>query len=243
MLKGKKLLAVVPARGGSKGVPRKNIYPLLGVPLVAHVGALVRELNYVDRAIISTNDPEIAEVARSSGLDVPFYRPKELSGDLVGVDKVLNHALTEMERLDNTLYDIVVMLQPTSPLRSSVHVTSAITKLIDEGWDAVWTVSETDLHYHPLKQLKVDHDGTLDYYDPQGAMIIARQQLSPVYHVNGAAYVFTRECLLDQKTMKGRQTGAVVIDEPMVSIDTLEDFELAESLLTQHREQKDERKK
>jgi CMP-N-acetylneuraminic acid synthetase len=105
---------------------------------------------------------------------------------------------------------------------------SVLEKLTGESWDAVWTVSPTDLRYHPLKQVTVGEGGAMEYYDPRGAAIIARQQLSPVYHRNGAAYAVTRECLLEQRTIKGARTAAVILNEPMVSIDTLGDFAIAE---------------
>lgn len=231
MLKNKTFLVVVPARGGSKGVKLKNIHPLCGVPLVAHVGPLVQTLGYFDRAIVSTDHPEIAAVARKSGLDVPFMRPEELSGDFISDYEVLHHALTEIERLDRRRYDVVVMLQPTSPLRRPEHVDLTVRKLIDENWDSVWTVSPTDSKYHPLKQLNVGEDGLLEHYDPKGSSIIARQQLGTVYHRNGAAYAVTRECLLEQKTIKGKRAGAVIIHEPMISLDTGQDFERAELFL------------
>jgi CMP-N-acetylneuraminic acid synthetase len=95
----------------------------------------------------------------------------------------------------------------------------------------VWTVSRTDLKYHPLKQLKIGSDGAMDYYSAEGGAIIARQQLDQLYFRNGAAYAFTRDCLVEQRTTKGKRSAAVVIDEPMVSIDTLEDFEKVEHVL------------
>lgn len=231
MLKGKTILAVVPARGGSKGVPLKNIRPLLGRPLLAYVGDIVRQAGYFDRAIVSTDHPQIAEAARDMGLDVPFYRPESLSGDRISDYDVLLHALKAIEQLDQKQYDIVVMLQPTCPLRTTCHVTASVAKLIDEAWAAVWTVSMTDLKYHPLKQLVLSVDGKLGYYDAQGRSIIARQQLGQVYHRNGAAYVFTRECLLSEKTTLPKHTGALVLDDEMVSIDTHEDFKAVEQLL------------
>ncbi len=231
MLGAKRILVVVPARGGSKGVPLKNIHPLCGIPLVAHVGALARELAYVDRAVVSTDHPAIAEAARGAGLDAPFVRPPELSGDRIGDLQVLSHALLELERQEGARYDVVAMLQPTSPLRRPSHVTAAVTKLVDEGWDAVWTVSPIDLKYHPLKQLRIGSDGAMDYYSAEGGAIIARQQLGQLYYRNGAAYAFTRECLLGQQTIMGKRSAAVVIDEPMVSIDTLEDFDKVEHLM------------
>ena len=232
MLKGKSILVVVPARGGSKGVKLKNIRTINGVPLVALVGHVVKELSYVDRAVVSTDHPEIAAIARGSGLDVPFMRPEHLSGDIVDDWSVLQHALVECEKIDNRRYDIVVMLQPTSPFRKPQHVTAAVEKLIKGRYDAVWTVSETDSKAHPLKQLVIRKD-VLDFYDPAGANIIARQQLAPVYHKNGVAYVMTRDCILNTKNIKGERTSFVVIDEFMVNIDTELDFKLAEFVLQQ----------
>ena len=227
MIDGQRILVVCPARGGSKGIPLKNLQPFLGVPLVARVGHLVAEIPEIDRAIVSTDSKEIADVAGNSGLDVPFYRPDNLSGDRISDLEVLTHALTEMEKLDETTYDIVVMLQPTSPLRRTEHVRDTIQKLIDGDWDAVWTVSETDSKNHPLKQLTVN-DERLDYYDQSGKQIIARQQLVPVYHRNGVAYAIRRSCLLEQKSISGKQTGALVLEGNLVSIDTYWDLELSE---------------
>jgi len=121
------------------------------------------------------------------------------------------------------------MLQPTSPLRQAEHVVGTINMLIDGDWDAVWTVSETDSKNHPLKQLTVK-DGRLDYYDPAGKQIIARQQLVPVYHRNGVAYAIRRSCLLDQKSISGERTGAFVLEGDLISIDTYWDLELSELL-------------
>jgi CMP-N,N'-diacetyllegionaminic acid synthase len=227
----RRVLAVCPARGGSKGIPLKNLKPFDGVPLVATVGHLIGEIPAIDRAVVSTDHEEIARVAETSGLAAPFTRPEDLSGDRIGDLEVLTNALQEMERIDGVTYDVVVMLQPTSPLRRASHVTDCLEMLVRGGWDAVWTVSPTDSKEHPWKQLTVDGDsGAMDYYDHRGGEIIARQQLTPVYHRNGAAYAITRSCLLDQQSIKGARTGALVISEPMISIDTLWDLELAEYL-------------
>jgi CMP-N,N'-diacetyllegionaminic acid synthase len=228
---GKRILVVVPARGGSKGVKLKNIHPLLGIPLIAHLAPVVRGLPYLDRWVVSTDHAQIVEAAQAVGIDAPFMRPEHLSGDRVSDLDVLSHALEATERKDGVRYDAIVMLQPTSPLRTPAQVDAAVRTLIEEAWDAVWTVSPTDLKYHPLKQLTIAEDGTMNYFDPRGAGVIARQQLMPVYHRNGAAYVFTRECLLEQRTIMGARTAVVVINEPMVSIDTLEDFARVETAL------------
>ena len=222
---------VVPARGGSKGVPRKNLRPVLGVPLVVRVGALVRELDWVDRAVCSTDHGGISTAARDAGLETPFYRSPELSGDRIGDLEVLTEALRETEADDGTRYDVVVMLQPTSPLRRPEHVTRTVDALLEGGLDAAWTVSPSDSKAHPFKQLVIGEDGSLGLWDERGADIIARQQLETVHHRNGAAYAITRDCLLEQQTILGARTGAVVIDEPMLSIDTEEDFAAVERVL------------
>jgi CMP-N-acetylneuraminic acid synthetase len=234
---GKRILVVVPARGGSKGVPLKNLRCVLGTPLVARVGELVRELPWVDRAVVSTDHTEIAEVARAAGLDAPFMRPDSLSGDRIGDLEVLSHALQASDAIDGVAHDIVVMLQPTSPLRRAEHVSDSVDKLVSGGFDSVWTLSRSDPKYHPRKQLMLEGD-RLDFSDPLGETVIARQQLSPVYHRNGAAYAITRECLLSQKSILGKNASAVIIDEPMLSIDTLEDFDAVEALLRARAEER-----
>ena len=158
-----------------------------------------------------------------------------MSGDRIGDLEVLTQALLACEELDGITYDIVLMLQPTSPLREPAHVRDCLNKLVQGDWDAVWTVSETDSKGHPLKQLTVAADGKMDYYDPAGATIIARQQLKPVYHRNGIAYAITRDCLLNQHTIKGARTAALVIAGEHVSIDTLWDLEQVELILSRRR--------
>ncbi len=230
MLKGRRILAVVPARGGSKGVILKNLRPVLGVPIVARVGHCLAEIPCVDRAIVSTDHEEIASVAEAAGLAAPFRRPPALSGDHVGDLDVLVHALGEIDRIDGVDHDVVLMLQPTAPLRTPQQVQATLDKLVDDGLDAVWTVTPSDLKFHPLKQLALD-GGRLDFHHPDGAGIIARQQLQPVYHRNGIAYAFTRDCLLEQRSIMGRRTGAIVIQGPSVSIDIEGDFAAVEHIL------------
>jgi CMP-N,N'-diacetyllegionaminic acid synthase len=210
---------------------RKNLRPLAGVPLVARVGATALAMPELDRAVVSTDDEEIAAVAEASGLAAPFRRPESLSGDRIGDVDVLTHALLACETLDARRYDIVVMLQPTSPIRSPVQVRTCIDMLLERNLDSVWTVSKTDSKAHPLKQLRVDETGTLSYYDPTGAQIIARQQLTPVFHRNGICYALTRDCLLEQGKIMGARAGAIVTEGHAISIDTQWDLDLAEFML------------
>jgi CMP-N,N'-diacetyllegionaminic acid synthase len=227
----KRILVVVPARGGSKGIPMKNLLPVAGKPLLVHTAELVGRMDWIDRAVVSTDHLVIRDIAVEHGLDAPFMRPTDLSGDRIGDVDVLVHALTATEADDGQHYDVVVMLQPTSPLRKASHVRACVEKLLDEELDSVWTVSPTDLKSHPLKQLVVDENGCMTYFDPRGADIIARQQLEPVYHRNGVAYALRREALLDHASLLGERAGALVIDEPQISIDTLEDVARVEAVI------------
>jgi CMP-N-acetylneuraminic acid synthetase len=230
-----RVLAVVPARGGSKGIPLKNLRSVGSVPLVARVGQCVAQLPFIDRAVVSTDHPEIKRVAEQSGLTAPFTRPAHLSGDRIGDWDVLHNALMECERLDAVRYDIILMLQPTSPMRRPSHVQDAAEMLASEGWDAVWTVSETDSKAHPLKQLTITDD-RLSLYDKRGDAIIARQQLSSLYHRNGLVYAFSRACLVDLKTILPDRTAALLVEGHFVSIDTEQDIAFVEFLMARQGE-------
>jgi CMP-N,N'-diacetyllegionaminic acid synthase len=230
MYKEKNILCVVPARGGSKGIPLKNLREISGVSLVARAGHIAAKISLLDKYIVSTDHVKIAEVAKKSGLEVPFMRPESLSGDRISDYQVLSHALVHMERSDNKIYDIVVMLQPTSPSRTVEQVEATIKKLADNNYDSVITVNPIDLKNHPLKLLSFDED-KLRYYDERGKTIIARQQLTPLYQRNGVAYAMTRSCLLDQKSVIGENASAIVISDDVVNIDTEEDLLLAQALV------------
>ena len=227
MISGRRVLAVVPARGGSKGIPLKNLKEIGGRSLVALAGDVARKVPEIDRRIVSTDHDKIVATAIDAGLEAPFLRPEDISGDRISDWDVLSHALISMESLDEVNYDIVVMLQPTSPLRRVSDVSETIKMLVEKNLDAVWSVSITDSKAHPLKQLVIRED-RMDYWDAKGANIIARQQLEPVYHRNGVAYAITRSCLLEQGSIKGALTGAYVVEGTQISIDTEWDIELIE---------------
>ena len=135
MIDSKKILAVVPARGGSKGIPLKNLRCIGGKPLVAMAGEFANSISEIDRKVVSTDHLEIARISKSAGLDCPFMRPDEISGDRVSDWDVLIDALQRVEEIDGFEYDIIVMLQPTSPMRESKDVLGVINMLIDGEYD------------------------------------------------------------------------------------------------------------
>mgnify|MGYP001085412727 CR=1 FL=1 len=232
MRQGKRVLAVIPARGGSKGIPHKNITPVAGKPLISYTTELLLELPWVDKALVSTDDPVIAEEAGRAGTAEILWRPPELSGDRIGDMPVLSHALQESEDEYATSFDIVVMLQPTSPLRTAPEVEKCVDKLLRESWDAVWTVSETDLTYHPHKQVNLSDTGVLTFFHGSGSQIVARQELTPAFHRNGVCYSFTSDFVRRSASVfsEGRST-AVVLPGCHISIDTHDDILAVESII------------
>ncbi len=223
------ILAVVPARGGSKGIPLKNLQKIRGKSLIEHVAAVVQQLPEIDVAMVSTDHDAIAAEAKRCGLAVPFRRPPELSGDLVSDLQVLQHAIAEAEASQKKKFDYVVMLQPTCPLRTPAMVRDCFRLLAEKKADAVWTVSPVDVKFHPLKQLRLEA-GELRYVQDEGKKIIARQQLAETYIRNGACYLWRRSALIERQEILPALSFPLVVRERLVNIDTLEDLRLAEEL-------------
>lgn len=222
MFRDKNILAVVPARSGSKGIPDKNLRTVGDVPLVRRAAECIQSCDLIDCSLISTDSKKIAEI---SGLPQIFERPEEISGDHASAGEVLTHALTSAEKFYQTQFDIVLYLEPTSPLRQAKHLEACLQKLEEEKLDAVWTVSPVDPSFHPMKLLKVGDSG-VGFYHPQGAEIVARQQLDTLYRRNGICYALTRETALKGMFM-GENTGAIVCESFYISIDNPEDLALA----------------
>lgn len=229
MIEGRSVLAVVPARGGSKGIPLKNITRFHGRPLIEWTADFVLALDFVDRSVVSTDNQEIAVIAETAGINCPFERPEHLSGDRISDYEVLIHALKKMEKIDGHCYDVVLMLQPTSPYRKVAQVRQVVMTLLAEGLDTVVTVSRTPLSYHPLKQFSIA-DGRLNYYQEKGRSVVARQDLSQTYHRNGIAYAITRDCLINQRKVIGNHSGAHIIEHDFINIDSREDLARGESM-------------
>ena len=158
----------------------------------------MKKIKGIDKSVISTDHPKIAKIAIDSGLTFYSFRSKKLSGDRVSDTKVVLETLLQVEKREKNKYDIVLMLHPTSPLRKIKDVIGAIKLLINKKYDSVWTVSKTDTKYHPYKQLVLKKN-KLSYFSPKGKTIIARQQLSDVYHRNSAAYVVKTDFLKKNK--------------------------------------------
>lgn len=226
--RGLSALAVVPARAGSKGVPRKNLQRVGGQSLIARAAAVVQALPWLDAALISTDDPDMAEEGRRHGLEAPFLRPHVLSGDAAGAAETWRHAWLEAERLHGRVYDLSVWLQPTSPMREADEVTRTVAAMLDGEHAAAATVSRVPGHHTPEKTFTIDPKGVMQFYLPEGARHTSRQSIPPYYTRNGHCYATRRATLVDRLHIVEEDCRAVLIDRFIVNIDEPIELELAE---------------
>jgi CMP-N-acetylneuraminic acid synthetase len=232
--KGFKVLAVVPARGGSKGIPRKNLCQIAGTSLVGHAARAAQSVEWIDRSVLSTDDEEIAAEGRNHGLDVPFMRPAELAGDDASSSAMWKHAWLASEAHFEEEFDISILLEPTSPLRLPKDMTSTVETLVGSDCDAAATVSLAPAHFTPHKCLTVDKEGIIGFYHTEGQQFSIRQQIPNYYFRNGICYALKRRTLLEMGTIIEENCRAVVIERPVVNIDDIHELEYAEFLFQKH---------
>jgi len=226
-------LALIPARGGSKGLPGKNLAVVGGSTLLARAIRCAHASGIFSAVVVSTDDPTIAQEGIRAGAAAPFLRPKDLARDDSPVLATIKHALAELERAAGTTrFDLVALLEPTSPLRTGEIVKSVVAAAEQPGADAALSVSPVPTRYHALKQLIADgSDGRVRHFHPEGDRIVTRQQLSTTYIRNGMCYAVRRSALDAGHGVLGSSARMVVVDSPVVNIDDPEDLELAKRLI------------
>lgn len=225
------VLGVIPARGGSKGVPRKNARLLCGKPLLAYTAESALSAHRLARVILSTDDEEIAEIGRRCGLEVPFIRPAELATDTAPMLPVVQHVLRWTEARGDC-FDAVCLLQPTNPLRRAADIDACIDLLEKSGSDSVVTVLPVPEEHHPYWVYLQDDSGFLRLSNGATEPLPRRQELPVAYHRDGSVYVTRREVVMEQNTLYGsRMQGYPVSGRPSVNIDGLEDWEAAEEFI------------
>jgi CMP-N-acetylneuraminic acid synthetase len=226
-----RVLGIVPARGGSKGVPGKNLRLLGGKPLLAHTAEAALAARLLARVILTTDDERIAEAGRRHGLDVPFLRPAELATDTAPTLPVVQHAVRTLEEAGDR-YDAVCLLQPTNPLRTTDDIDGCIRLLEASGADAAVTVLAVPPEHNPHWVYFPDAAGFLRLSTGEATPIPRRQELPPAFHREGSVYVTRRDVLMDRNSLYGARLAGYVMDgRRSVNIDTMEDFERAEALL------------
>lgn len=245
----KKIIAIIPARGGSKGVPRKNIRLLGGKPLIGYMLEAAMASRWITTLVVSSDDDEILSVAESIGGDKVHLvkRPAEFAQDGSPSLPAIEHAVLELEQKLGELFDHIVMLQPTTPFTATEDIDGALQKLIETDADSVMSVNDVS-EYHPAKTKHITEDDRLvQYIEGYHESENTRQKLRPVYKRNGAVYASKRHIVMDHKKLYGADDIVtrpyIVSDERSVDINTMLDFHIAEAMLKvweeERRSQKD----
>lgn len=227
------VLAIVPARGGSKGLPGKNIRPIVGRPLIVHSLQCAAMCPEIKRCIVSTDSEEIASVARQHGAHVPFLRPAELAGDSTPMMPVLQHALAQMEQLDACRYDAVMLLDPTSPGRTPDDVARACA-MLSERSDADGVIACSEPTFNPFWVGVTEREGLAVPAIPTGQFYTRRQDVPRFLRINGALYLWRRDFLVNAPSDWLRDSRHLMLEIPeerALSIDTLYEFRLAELMM------------
>jgi CMP-N,N'-diacetyllegionaminic acid synthase len=225
------VLGIIPARGGSKGIPRKNVRLLAGKPLLQYTADAARAARRLTRVILSTEDQEIAEVGRQCGLEVPFLRPPELARDDTPTLPVLQHAVAALEKAGER-FDAICLLQPTAPFRRTEDIDGCIDLLIKTGADSVVTVLPVPPEHNPHWVYFRNDQGLLRLSTGEDAPIPQRQLLPPAFHREGSVYVTRRDVLMERNSLYGSKVAGFLIEASRsVNLDTAEDWARAEAIL------------
>lgn len=234
-----KILAIIPARAGSKRLPGKNSKPLYGKPLVQWTIEAAQQCQNIDEIVVSTDSETIAEIAEKCGVPVPFLRPEDISGDTATAIDVVKHTVDYYQQLGRS-FDYVLWLQPTSPLRTSENIQAAIDTLLKKSADGVISVCECD--HSPMWSNTLDRDGSMKNFLSNFVKKNPRSQALPTYYrLNGAIYIAKVAPLLTQETFFLEQNlfSYVMDRESSIDIDHHLDFKLAEFLLTERQEERE----
>ncbi len=234
MYKQKKIIGIITARGGSKGIPKKNIKELGGKPLIAYTIESAQKSKYLTSFLLSTDNNEIADVARLFGCDVPFIRPAHLAEDKSSSIPVIQHALTWLREERREIYDYVMILQPTSPFRTAEDIDACIEKIVETDADSVMSMVElTDFSLKKLK--RIEHEDIIfPLLEEEGQQSSQRQEFESVYKRNCAIYL-TRVNLIEKGDLFGAISRAYIMPfDRSIDINTPFDFSLAEFFVQQY---------
>jgi CMP-N-acetylneuraminic acid synthetase len=224
-------LAVVPARGGSTGIPRKNLAVVGGQTLLARAVRCALESDLFDFIMVSTDDKEIAAEGRRAGAQVPFLRPAHLATSTAALADALRDCLVRLAAAGQAPFDLVATLEPTSPLRTPAVVRAVVAAAEMPDADAALALSAVPIHFHAEKQFRMDESGHVGHAMESGKRVVNRQELKPTYVRNGMCYAVRRELLERGCNVLGTRPRGVIVEGPIVNIDEPDDLVLARRLL------------
>ena len=229
MYNNNRILALIPARGGSKGIPKKNTKDFNGRPLIAYTIAAARSSGYVDSVVVTTDSEDIAKVAMKYGAEIPFMRPKELAQDTSKTIEAVIHAREALEDAGRR-YDAIVLLQPTSPLRRSVEIDAAIETFYSHGCLGLASVSAVS--ENPILTRRIDRSGVMHPILPI-ASTVRRQDMPTFWHVDGAIYINLTDDLSEETSLNDNPIAYIMPRLRASDIDSIEDFLRAEEILSE----------
>lgn len=231
----KKILGIIPARGGSKSIPRKNIKLFAGKPLIAWSIEIGLKSDILDRLIVSTDDQEIADISKDLGAEIPFLRPAELAEDTTPTLPVIKHAITFLKEKEGYTPDYILLMEATSPYRQTFHLREAVKLIEETGADSVVALGEVPKHFSPFWQFNTNKENKIELFTGGTIknVVCRRQELPTTYFRNGAFYLFKTNLLFaSEPSFYGEDVRGYVIESKYsVDIDTLEDWEFAENRL------------
>ena len=228
MPSGINVVSVIPARGGSKGIRRKNLQKLSGKPLIAHTIIAAKKTKSINKIIVSTDDKEIGKISKNNGAEVPFLRPKQISKDTSSTIEVIKHALKFLQENQSYVPDIIILLQPTSPLRTSQLITKTINTLKKSKATSVITVSKITKHPYASYWLKNDF---LKPFEKNFTKYSRRQEFPDLFFPTGAVYTFWYDTLKKFNSLHGPKIKPIVVHDEDIDIDNLRDLFFAEMML------------
>lgn len=225
------MIAIIPARGGSKGLPGKNIKPLNGKPLIAYTIEAALDSDYISEVIVTTDSDEIASVAKKAGATIPFMRPEELARDKSKAIDVYIYTIERLKKERGIKIQSFIVLQPTSPLREKNDIDAAIRLFSEKKADSV--ISVTEASHPPVWAKKISPEGILTDYFPEYSTNLNRQEIEPAFMPNGAIFIFKYSLLKENYRYYFSQTYPYIMPaDRSVDIDSQFDFDFAEFLLT-----------
>tara|TARA_B110000908_G_scaffold25984_1_gene29962 strand:- start:1370 stop:2062 length:693 start_codon:yes stop_codon:yes gene_type:complete len=226
-----RVLAIIPARGGSKGVPGKNIKLLSGKPLIEYTTQVALQSKLLTKVSVSSDDDKIIEVAKNTGVEVPFKRPSNLSEDATPTLPVIKHALAYYKNIGEE-FDAICLLQVTSPFRTVDFLDNALQKFINEGADSLISVQKVPHEYNPHWTFELNEGGNLKIATGEEKIISRRQDLPTTYHRDGSIYITKTSVILEKNSLYGNTIAYIESKEKnFVNIDTLRDWGKAEEII------------
>ena len=231
MYQGKSFLAVIPARGGSKGLPGKNIKHLCGKHLIAWSIEPGLKSKYIDELIVSTDYQEIADISKKYGANTPFIRPEYLASDSATSFDTIKHAIDYYKNTLNKEFDYIILLEPTSPLRKVEDIDNAVECLLDSTADSIVGISKTE-DQNPAFLIKKDSKNFITGYEDEAMTVLRRQDTKSVYFFEGTIYISKTKILLNKKTFFHEKTiGFEVPKYKSIEIDDMVDFVMVEAIM------------